>query len=109
MKTEQETLAPLCGTADVAPGTARRVEHQGRTLAVFNVAGEFHVTDDTCTHGFASLSEGWLEGHTVTCPWHGGEFDVRSGDPLSAPCTRPLRVHPCRIGEGVVWARIEAD
>jgi nitrite reductase/ring-hydroxylating ferredoxin subunit len=44
------------------------------------IAG-YHVTDDTCTHGFASLSEGTVEGHVVTCPWHGWTFDVRTGRP----------------------------
>jgi len=96
--------ASLCEDWEVEPGTIRRVDKGGRSYAVFNVGGAFHVTDDTCTHGFASLSEGTLEGHVVTCPWHGGEFDVRDGRPVSLPCTDPLRVYPCRLDGGVVRA-----
>jgi len=48
----------LCSTGDVAVGTAIKVERQGLELAVFNIEGEFYVTDDHCTHGPGSLSQG---------------------------------------------------
>jgi nitrite reductase/ring-hydroxylating ferredoxin subunit len=100
-------LVEICEDWSVEPGTARRVEVNGRALAVFNVDGGFHVTDDTCTHGFASLAGGTLAGHIITCPWHGGAFDVRTGQPMAAPCTAPLAVHPCELRDGVVWARFK--
>jgi nitrite reductase/ring-hydroxylating ferredoxin subunit len=100
-------LVEVCEDWSVEPGTARRVTVNGRALAVFNVAGEFYVTDDTCTHGFASLAEGRLEGHVITCPWHGGAFDVRSGRPVAAPCTDPLPVHPCELRDGSIWVRLK--
>lgn len=97
----------LCEDWAVEPGKARRVVVKGRSLAVFNVGGEFHVTDDTCTHGFASLAEGTLDGGVVTCPWHGGAFDVRSGAPVAAPCTEPLATYPCRTHDEGVWANLD--
>jgi len=99
----------VCEEWSVEPGTARRVVVQGRALAVFNVDGDFRVTDDTCTHGFASLSGGILSGYIVTCPWHGGAFDVRSGLPIAQPCVEPLAVYPCELREGSVWARLKPD
>jgi nitrite reductase/ring-hydroxylating ferredoxin subunit len=99
----------VCEDWSVEPGTARRVQVLGRRLAVHNVEGVFYVTDDTCTHGFASLSEGTLSGHVVTCPWHGGAFDIRTGQPVSAPCTEPLAVYPCELRDGVVWARLNRE
>lgn len=99
-------LAQVCEDRDVEPGCARRVMLHGRALAVFNVGGSFHVTDDTCTHGFASLAEGELEGHVISCPWHGGAFDVRSGEPVAAPCTDALAVHPCVVRDGGVWVEL---
>jgi nitrite reductase/ring-hydroxylating ferredoxin subunit len=47
----------LCNAADVTPGNALKVETDDLTLAVFNVDGEFYVTDDACTHGPGSLSK----------------------------------------------------
>lgn len=99
----------ICEDWSVEPGSARRVAVGGRTLAVFNVAGEFHVIDDTCTHGFASLCEGSVAGHIVTCPWHGGAFDLRSGLPVAPPCVEPIAVHPCELRGGSVWARLKSD
>jgi carbazole 1,9a-dioxygenase ferredoxin component len=99
----------ICEDWSVEPGTGRRVVVQGRALAVFNVEGEFHVTDDTCTHGFASLSGGSVAGHVVTCPWHGGAFDLRSGQPVAPPCVEPLAVHPCELRDGSVWARVKTE
>jgi len=52
----------LCSTGDVAPGTAMKVETEGLVLAVFNLEGTFYVTDDACTHGPGSLSEGYIDG-----------------------------------------------
>ena len=45
------TRIDLCSAADVEPGAAIKVETAGLALAVFNLDGEFYVTDDQCTHG----------------------------------------------------------
>jgi nitrite reductase/ring-hydroxylating ferredoxin subunit len=52
------TRIDLCSTAEVAPGNALKVDKAGLVLAVFNLDGEFFVTDDACTHGPGSFSEG---------------------------------------------------
>ena len=98
----------LCATSEVAPGTALKVESGDLALAVFNVDGEFFVTDDTCTHGKASLAdEGDLEGHCITCTWHDGKFDIRTGAVLSPPCTTALKTYPVHIEAGALF--VDAD
>lgn len=47
----------LCKKSDVSEGKAIKIEKNGLTLAVFNLNGEYYVTDDVCTHGPGSLSE----------------------------------------------------
>ena len=64
----------LCSTAEVAPGNALKVDKAGLVLAVFNLDGEFFVTDDACTHGPGSLSEGFIEGEVVECNFHNDQF-----------------------------------
>jgi len=59
------TRVELCKTDQVAEGTAIRVETAGLTLAVFHIEGSFYVTDDACTHGPGSLSEGFIDGDVV--------------------------------------------
>jgi nitrite reductase (NADH) small subunit len=70
---------PLLRTADLPPGQGKVVEVEGRELAVFNVAGAFHVLSNVCPHVGGPLGEGPLNGQLVTCPWHGWRFDVTNG------------------------------
>jgi len=64
---------------EVPPGTGRCVEANGKQIALFNVGGTFHAIDNTCLHRGGPLGEGELEGNVVTCPWHGWQYDVRTG------------------------------
>jgi nitrite reductase/ring-hydroxylating ferredoxin subunit len=84
----------LCLTAEVSPGQVKRVLLDDYPpLAVFNLNGDFYVTDDTCTHGAASLSEGEIEDGEIECPYHFGRFDIRTGQAVMAPCRVSLQVY----------------
>jgi nitrite reductase/ring-hydroxylating ferredoxin subunit len=83
----------LCSTADVTPGNALKVESGDLTLAVFNVDGEFYVTDDLCTHGPGSLSEGYIEGDVVECNFHNGQFNIKTGEVVAPPCMIPIKTY----------------
>ena len=92
----------LCATDDVAPGEVLKVEVAELSLAVFNVEGAFYVTDDACTHGPGSLSEGYLDGHVIECDFHNGAFDVRTGEVVAPPCMIPLKTYTVVIEGGRV-------
>jgi nitrite reductase/ring-hydroxylating ferredoxin subunit len=92
----------LCAADDVAPGTALKIEIDDLALAVFNVAGEFFVTDDLCTHGPGSLSEGYIDGEVVECNFHNGQFNIRTGEVVSPPCMVPIKTYPVTLVEGRV-------
>ena len=96
--------APPC---DVSPGNALKVERDDLTLAVFNVEGAFYVTDDHCTHGPGSLSEGYLEGDVIECNFHNGQFNVRTGEVVSPPCMVPIKTYKTLVENGRV--SIETD
>jgi nitrite reductase/ring-hydroxylating ferredoxin subunit len=95
-------LVPLCGVSDVTPGCALRAEAEGRVFAVFNVEGTIHVTQDDCTHGPGSLSEGYVLDDEVECPFHQGRFHIASGRATCAPATDPLKVWRVHLVEGKV-------
>src|SRR5262249_22252863 len=61
--------------------------------AVFNTEGGFCATQAKCTHRQGPLSEGSLEGSTVTCPWHGSQFNVWTGAVLRGPAWEPLKTY----------------
>lgn len=61
--------------------------------AVFNVGGSFCATEAKCTHRGGPLNEGKLDGSTVTCPWHGSQYNVCSGAVLRGPATEPVKTY----------------
>lgn len=83
----------LCAKSDIPEGEVIRVDNGDLELAVYNVEGQFYVTDDACTHGPGSLSEGYLDGHVIECDFHGGCFDVRNGEVVAPPCMIPMRTY----------------
>lgn len=89
----QGRLVDLCAVDDVAEGGALKVETEGLTVAVFKVNGDVYVTDDHCTHGPGSLSEGFLSEHEIECDFHQGCFDVRTGAVTSPPPMVPVRTY----------------
>src|SRR5256885_16891116 len=107
------TKIELCNASDVDVGAVLKVERDDLTLAVFNLEGEFFVTDDHCTHGPGSLSEGFVEGDVVECNFHGGHFNIKTRPVGRAPCTASLQTYPpgVRDGEGfvVVWGLWRGD
>src|SRR5919202_7113628 len=83
-------------------GDMRAFDVRGTKIAVANVAGEFHAFGDTCTHLGCSLAEGDLEETVVTCPCHGSEFDVTSGEVLAPPAREPVASYESRVvGENI--------
>jgi nitrite reductase/ring-hydroxylating ferredoxin subunit len=92
----------LCAASELAPGAALKVEIGDLTLAVFNVDGEFFVTDDQCTHGPGSLSEGYVDGEVVECNFHNGQFNIRTGEVMSPPCMVPVKTYPVTVVDGRV-------
>ena len=74
-------------------------------IAVFNLGGRFFVTDDECTHGLSSLGrDGTIEGEAVECAWHGGRFNIITGDAIGPPCSQRLEVYPVEIVGDEVFA-----
>lgn len=89
-------------TSEIKPGEAKQVEIDGEPVAVFNVNGQFFAIHDTCTHAGASLAEGFVEGEVVTCPWHGAQFDLKTGKNLSMPAPTPVQSYPLKIEGDVI-------
>lgn len=93
----------LCRVGDLSEGEPRQVDPDGdHSFTVYTVDGDYFVTDALCTHGKALLSDGYQEGFVIECPLHGGSFDIRSGEPLTAPCEIALKTYPVTVDDGWV-------
>lgn len=75
-------------------------------IAIAKVGDAFYAFGDTCTHQGCSLAQGQLDGTTVTCPCHGSEFDVTTGEVLRGPASEPVRSYPVRIEDGLVRVEV---
>jgi nitrite reductase/ring-hydroxylating ferredoxin subunit len=91
----------VASVAACPPGTCIEVVAADRIVALFNVAGAFYALDGVCPHQGGPLGKGSLNGSIVTCPWHGWQFDVRTGrHQLSAALLQPA--FPVRVEDGMV-------
>ena len=75
--------------SEVPPGSVLLVG----SVAVFNVDGGLCATQAECTHKQGPLNEGALDGSTVTCPWHGSQFNACTGAVLRGPAQDPLETY----------------
>ncbi|HEV2358474.1 MAG TPA: non-heme iron oxygenase ferredoxin subunit [bacterium] len=91
----------------VAPGTGTVVSAEGKAIAVFNVGGTFYAVANECTHLGGPLGQGSLEGTTVTCPWHGSQFDVTSGHVVAGPARRPVAAYRVRVQGDDVFVAVD--
>lgn len=64
---------------ELPPGTAKECVAGDRIVALFNVEGTIHALDGICPHQGGPLGKGNLQGCIITCPWHGWQFDVSTG------------------------------
>jgi 3-phenylpropionate/trans-cinnamate dioxygenase ferredoxin component len=87
---------------ELTPGQAKLIEVNGNEIALFNIEGEFHAIDNTCTHVGGPLCEGEISGSEVACPWHGAPFDVTTGRALGPPATEAVNHYNLRLADGYI-------
>lgn len=94
-------------TALPSQGSARRVDVGGVPVALVVTEGELFAVDDTCSHEEISLADGEVDGLAVECWLHGSRFDLRTGEALCRPATKPVPVYDVKIdGDGVYVSAI---
>lgn len=93
-------------TEDLGGEQLAAFDVKGNRIAIANVAGTFYAFDDTCTHLQCSLADGELEGTVVTCPCHGSQFDVTTGDVLEGPAKEPVRSYGVRVDGDAVEVEV---
>lgn len=96
MSQEQEWTT-IAARSDVGDGDMLAVAAGGREIALYNVDGEIYATDNICTHAFALLTDGWLDGDEIECPLHAGRFDVKTGKGLGPPIPCDIKSYKVRV------------
>jgi nitrite reductase (NADH) small subunit len=112
--TEREVALPL---AELPPGTSTTVEAFGTMVAIFNVGGQLFAVSNHCPHHGGPLCHGRIsgtvlpsqpreyrygrDGRVLTCPWHGWEFEIESGQAMFDPSVR-VKTYKVQVEDGEI-------
>ena len=99
-------LVRIENAREIAAGQMRIFDVAGIKVNIASVGGQLYAFDDTCTHKACSLAKGRLDGTTVTCPCHGSQFDVTTGEVLRGPAQEPVRSYAARVENNAVRVEI---
>jgi len=108
--TMQERWVRVAAKDDVPENSVIGVRVGDHDIAIYHLArNEFRATGNICTHEYAQLSEGWLEGHEIECCLHAARFDVRTGKALCPPADIDLPVFDVKIEGKNLLIRLSDD
>jgi nitrite reductase/ring-hydroxylating ferredoxin subunit len=101
---------------DIPPGSRKLFTIEGRPIAIFNLGGAYYGLLNRCPHQGGSLCDGIVtgllqsptpgtyvytrKGEIVRCPWHGWEFDIRTGQSYCDPARIRARTYPVESTPG---------
>src|SRR6266516_1753550 len=98
-------LLPAGSLSELPPGAVKEIDAGDATYVVCNVDGTLHCLGGTCPHAGGPLGEGILDGNTLMCPWHGWEFDCRSGLSISGDGLQ-VETYPVRVEDGNILIEV---
>jgi 3-phenylpropionate/trans-cinnamate dioxygenase ferredoxin component len=103
-------LTRVASLDELPEGEVLGVEAGGARICLARVDGEVYAFQDRCSHRDFPLSSGELDPDecTITCDWHGAQFDVRTGEAKCLPATQPIRVYECRVEDGEIYVDVPA-
>lgn len=97
-----ETWIKVAAVSDVPEDGTLLVNLGAEPVCLYKLGGRIFATHDTCTHGQASLADGFIEGEEIECPLHQGKFHIPSGKATGAPCIEDIRSYAVKIEDGAV-------
>ncbi|HEY6349321.1 MAG TPA: Rieske (2Fe-2S) protein [Candidatus Angelobacter sp.] len=85
-----------------AEGQAKEFTVGGKIICVANVEGEYSAMDNVCLHRGGPLGQGTVEDGKIVCPWHGWQYDPKSGE-VAHNSSAKVAVYPLKVeGEDVL-------
>ncbi len=104
--TATESWIALCRLDELEGDGMFPFEVGEQRVAIYQLAGKIYATDNVCSHAFALLTDGWLDGNLVECPLHGAQFDVATGEVARGPADCAVATFATRIREGLVEVKL---
>ena len=107
MSADETGWVRAANRADLREGEVLGVDIAGHAIALYDVDGEIFATDNICTHAYARLSDGWLDGDLIECPLHAARFEIRTGKVLDPPATEDLKTYPVRLIDDEIQVKLD--
>lgn len=96
----------VAAVSEIPSGSMKGFMVNGEKLLVANINGNFYAMGSICTHRGGPLEEGELSGNTLTCPWHGAQFDVTTGTPTMPPAQMPVKKFEVKVENNDVFVKV---
>ncbi|HEX9665940.1 MAG TPA: non-heme iron oxygenase ferredoxin subunit [Thermodesulfobacteriota bacterium] len=93
--------------SEILPGEVKSFAVDNEIIAVCNVGGYFYAIKDKCTHMEFPLSDGVLENETITCAYHGAEFNVKTGEALCMPAVEPVETYELKVEGDDIYVLVD--
>ena len=105
LEVAEEPVAPeffdVAAVEEFADGKGKSFNVEGKDVAVFKIGDEFHAIGNACPHYGAMLCDGYVRNETVMCPWHGWQFDLKTGKGMTIP-GMDVKSFPVKVEDGKV-------
>lgn len=102
----QEKYVELASVNEIKNGELKVFDVNGESIILINLNGEFFAYKNQCSHMEFELDDAEIEGEILTCPWHGAQFNIRTGDVVRLPASEPLEKYEVKIENGKIFVKI---
>ena len=106
---DNEAWVTVADRAAVPDGEMKGVTVGAQEIALYNLKGEIYATDNLCSHAFAFLTDGWLDGEEVECPLHAGRFEIKTGKGMGPPIPCDVKTIPVRVEGDKIQVKVAAS
>lgn len=96
----------VASTSEIKNGELKSFNVNGESIILINLDGEFFAYKNQCSHMEFELDDAEIEGEILTCPWHGAQFNIRTGDVVRLPASEPLEKYEVKVENGKIFVKI---
>jgi 3-phenylpropionate/trans-cinnamate dioxygenase ferredoxin component len=106
METTTKKYVNVMASVDLQEDDPVETVVDGNIIVLARVDGKVYAVDGICSHAYAELVEGGLDGHCIHCPLHFASFDIRDGSVIEGPTDIPLKTYKVKEEDGSIWIEI---
>lgn len=88
--------------SDLEPGNMQFIDINGLRIVLVNAKGIFYAVDGKCTHQHLTMMDGNIVDESIVCPYHGGQFSLKTGQVEFSPPMEPLTTYEVKVEDGLI-------